>query len=100
MNIFETSALALGRRNLVTGSQIRATFRWMQLYASAYNSRVTLPEVPKRVSKSMSLLALTSAFRLAIHEPAVFAIGVVCTPPTVLYGLWALVLRLFRLIGA
>ncbi|WP_146187701.1 hypothetical protein [Limnohabitans sp. T6-5] len=100
MNIFETSALALGRRDLVTGSQIRATFRWMRLYASASNSGVTLPQVPKRVSKSLSLLALTSAFRLAIHEPAVLAIGVICTPPTILYGLWAVVFRLFRLIGA
>ena len=100
MNIFEASALALGRRDLATGSQIRATFRWMRRYASASNSGETLPEIPKRVSKSLSLLALTSAFRLALHEPAVFAIGVICTPPTVLYGLWALVSRLFRLIGA
>jgi len=97
MKLFVWLALRLHHHSAVSATQLRTTIRYMRAYADAYPLGNFLPPIPKTLRRNRALMALIAAFRLSLHEPALFVFGTLFFLPALAYSLWWAVLRVMRL---
>ena len=99
MKLFTWIALLLYRRSWITANLLRTSIRYMRGYHEAYTGGQFLPTIPKALRRSNLLMTLVAAFRLSLHEPALFVFGALCFFPALAYSAWWAVLRLMRVVG-